>query len=85
MVVGKDKAEAVFQSPVPVKQASLHYTPNSGPWQNREWITQPAAVKEDRITAFLPAARPLVLYLSATDERGLRVSTQHEELPAGSP
>ena len=71
-------------SPVPVKEAALHYTTDSGEWQKRHWQTLPAELKDNTIIARLPGQRPLVWYLAVTDERGLRVSTEHEELPAAA-
>ena len=73
-----DSVSTKVISPVPIKQAALHYTTDTGEWQKRQWQTVPAEVKANTITARLPGQRPLVYYLSATDERGLRVSTEHE-------
>jgi len=36
----------------------------------------------DRLTADLPAARPLVAFLALTDDRGSRISSEHVEVPA---
>ena len=66
---------------VPLKKAALHFTTDSGDWQKREWQTAPAALHANRVSASIPPARPLVCYLSVTDERGLKVSTQHGVLP----
>jgi len=63
---------------VPLKGASLHYTTDTGEWQKRRWQTVPAKVERGTITARLPGQRPVAWYLSVTDERGLRVSTEHE-------
>lgn len=67
---------------VPLTNAFLHYTTNTGAWQQREWKTEPAQLQDKVVTAALPKERPLTCYLSVIDERGVRVSTQHEELPA---
>jgi hypothetical protein len=61
----------------------IHYTTDAGEWQKREWKTAGAELSAGKISARLPAERPLVCYLSVTDERGIRVSTAHVELPAG--
>ena len=74
-------ATARVDSTVRLKKAELHYTSDSGEWQKRDWKTADAALNAGRISARLPAARPLVCYLSVTDERGTRVSTEHAELP----
>ena len=73
-------ATASVETPVPVKKAELHYTTDGGPWQKRRWETAPATLKGKIIQAQLPRQRPLVCYLSVTDDRGLRASTEHEEL-----
>jgi len=65
---------------VPLKKAELLYTADGGPWQKRRWESAPATLKGKLIEARLPSQRPLVCYLSLTDDRGLRVSTEHEEL-----
>ena len=80
MRVAQDRVEASLGSTGPIKQASLHYTSDTGVWQKRHWVSVPAQIEASRISARLPAARPLTCYLSLTDERDLRVSTQHEEL-----
>jgi hypothetical protein len=67
---------------VPIKEAALRYTTDTGEWQKRRWETVSAEVGHDIISARLPSQRPLVWFLSLTDDRGLRVSTQHEELLA---
>ena len=64
----------------PVKKAELNYTTDGGPWQKRRWETVPAAVNHKVLTASLPSQRPLVCFFSATDDRGLRTSTEHMEL-----
>ena len=78
--VHDDLATASVESRVPLKQADLHYTAEGGPWQKRHWETVPATLKDNVIEARLPPQRPLVCYLSVTDDRGLRASTEHEEL-----
>src|SRR5207247_7628029 len=53
--------------------AHLHYAVAEGPWPKREWKSAPAELKDGRVTANLPADRPLVYYLAVTDGRGLEV------------
>jgi dienelactone hydrolase len=65
---------------VRLQKAELFYTADGGPWQKRRWESAPATLKGKLIEARLPPQRPLVCYLSVTDDRGLRVSTEHEEL-----
>ena len=79
------RVRAAVKCPTPLKQGSLHYTVDTGEWQKRRWETIPADLKRGTLSAALPPQRPLVCYLSVTDERGLRVSTEHEEWPVGNP
>ena len=46
----------------------------------RNLYPAPAEIKDGHISAKLPADRPLVYYLTATDKRGVIVSTVHEVL-----
>ena len=75
-----DGVSATAVSKVELKEAHLHYAPATGPWQKREWKSTPAEIKDGHISAKLPAERPLVYYLTATDKRGVIVSTVHEVL-----
>jgi dienelactone hydrolase len=59
------------------KAAQLHYAEAVGPWQKRTWKSLPAEISDGRVTAKLPAERPLVYFLAVTDDRGLEVSTPH--------
>ena len=80
MQINGSTTDAAFSSPAPVTNAFLHYTTDQGEWQKRAWTTAPAEVGSNSISAQLPVQRPLVYYLSVVDQRGLRVSTEHEEL-----
>ncbi len=64
-----------------LKQASLCYTADTGPWNKRRWSSQPAQLKGRSIIAQLPQLRPLTAYIALLDERGLRVSSDFIELP----
>ncbi len=72
-------ATTTVESRVALKKAELHYTADDGPWQKRRWETSPATLDGKVVTASLPPQRPLVCYVSVTDDRGLRASTEHEE------
>ncbi len=76
-----DTASATVTSHTPLRDATLHFTTDLGEWQKRRWQSERATLKSGAVTAHLPKQRPLVCYLSITDERGLRVSTEHIELP----
>ncbi|MBN2476874.1 MAG: acetylxylan esterase [Pirellulales bacterium] len=75
------RATAPFAAKVPVVEAHLHYTTDTGSWQQRNWQTVEAELGEGTVSAELPEARPLVYYLGVTDRRGALVTTQHAELP----
>jgi dienelactone hydrolase len=66
----------------PVTKAELHYTTDTGEWQKRRWQSAPARLEGEHLTAAVPPARPLVCFLSVTEERGLTVTTPHTTLPA---
>jgi len=74
------RASAAFDADVPIVRGELHWTTDSGPWQEREWQSVAAEFAEGRVAADLPAERPLVYYLSITDDRGAMVSTEHAVL-----
>jgi dienelactone hydrolase len=80
MKIEGEMASASASSESKLTKFELHYTTDSGPWQKREWKASGAEFKEGQITAKLPAGRPLVCYLAATDDRGVMVTTQHEEV-----
>ena len=78
-----------YRSEFPITAAELHYTTDSGPWQKRNWRTLPATSvgggAGERTSGFaefgnLPQHRPIVFYLSITDDRGALVSTPHQQL-----
>ncbi len=73
---------AAVAGPVPMAAAELDYTADTGVWQKRAWRKLPAEVRDGRVSARLPAERPLVYYLRVTDARGLSVTAPHVELPA---
>jgi dienelactone hydrolase len=79
LTIKGDLVTAIVAAPVPLKEASLLYTTNTGEWQKRQWATIPAQVNGDIVTAHIPSQRPLSWYLLFIDERGIRVTTEHEE------
>ena len=80
MRIAGESVTTKVTAPVAIAKAEFHFTTDSGPWQKRNWQSVPAQFADGLATANLPAARPLVCYLSVTDSRGVAVSTQHEEL-----
>jgi dienelactone hydrolase len=75
-----NQVEVKFRSEVAVTGAALHYTTDSGPWQKRQWRTQPAKVVGNTVQVDLPEARPLVFFVTLTDQRKAIISTEHEVL-----
>jgi hypothetical protein len=65
---------------VPLVKAELHYTTDDGEWQARGWHTAAAELRDGKITARLPAERGITYFLTATDERGAVVPSEHESL-----
>ena len=78
---GKRTASALFSAKVPVVRGQIHWTHDTGPWQDRHWSSADARIGRDTVEAELPAKRPIVYYLSVTDRRGAMVSTEHADLP----
>jgi dienelactone hydrolase len=74
------EVSAAIASETPIKSAGLHYTTGQGIWKDRKWETHPAKVENGRIVATLPVENGIVFYLSATDDRGVLVCTEHEVL-----
>jgi dienelactone hydrolase len=72
-----DEVEVRARGGVEIRKAALCYTHGSGAWKDRLWNSTPAGVKGKRIRARLPAKRPIVFFLTATDTRGATVSTEH--------
>ncbi len=75
--INEGKISAPVDSKVELKEGKLHYAKASGAWQDREWKSIKAEIKDRRVEAKLPSDRPLVFYLAVTDKRGLSVSTMH--------
>jgi hypothetical protein len=67
---------------VPLTKAEFHYSTDTSAWKDRAWTTTPARIDESTraVVAELPAARPLVGFVTVVDDRGLTVSTPHLEL-----
>ncbi len=78
--VVEGNASATFASRTSIESGELHYAVATGPWQRREWKSIPAIVERGKVRALLPAARPIVYFLSITDDRGSYVSSPHSEL-----
>jgi len=75
------KVSASCTAKVPVVSGQLHHTTDGGPWPKRTWHSAEAELTDAGVRAELPTERPLVYYLSVTDQRGAMTSTEHAELP----
>lgn len=64
------------------KEASLCFTTDSGPWQQRKWQIATAHLEGRQLSAELPSARPLVAFLAIKDMEGSQISSEHIELVA---
>ena len=82
MQISDGVATTAYAATVTVTKAELNYTSDIGEWQKRLWKTVPAEMADDKVAAQLPLERPLVCFLSVTDQRGVTVSTAHVELEA---
>jgi dienelactone hydrolase len=71
---------AEVPSAAQITKAELLVTSDTGEWQQRRWETLPAQIQGKSIMAPLPSKRPATVFLAITDERGLRVSTEHEDV-----
>ena len=81
MKTADGKAAASFTAKVPVVRGQLHFTSDTGPWQNRRWESADANSSAKPSRPPCRPKRPLVYYLSVTDQRGAMVSTGHAVLP----
>jgi len=75
-----DQVEVKVQAVVPITSAALHNTTDAGVWKERQWQTRAATIEGTIVRAEVPAARPLVYFLTLTDDRKATVSTEHEVL-----
>ena len=78
MKVKGDAVEASVKASVPIAKAGLHHTSDTGAWQKRKWLSAPAEFAGGTVRAKLPTARPLVFFLTVTDQRGATVSAEHQ-------
>lgn len=73
-------ASARVLTGTPAVSAELHFTIMTGTWQQRQWRTSPALVKDGVLSAPLPAERPLTFFFTAKDSRGLITSSSYAEI-----
>jgi len=71
---------AVFESKIPLVRAQGVYTKDTGPWQQRKWVVEPAALDKPSGRASFEAPEGVsAVYLAVIDERKLLASSEHEE------
>jgi dienelactone hydrolase len=74
------QVSAHIDSLVPIKSAALAYTTDTGTWQKRQWQSVPATLDSSGkfVSAELPVPDGITWFLTATDDRGATVSTEHQ-------
>ncbi len=82
-IVSGNMASASVKGTVALKKAELSFAKAEGDWQKRVWKRTEARIEGGRVVASLPDVRPLVCFLTVTDERGATTSSRHVELPIG--
>ena len=70
-----DQVRGTFTSAVPLKEAALHFTTDTGLRSKRTWQSSPATIADGVITAARPPADANTWFISLTDERGAMVTT----------
>jgi dienelactone hydrolase len=78
--VAGDEVWAKFESSVPIANAELAWTKDTGRWQDRKWEQSPAVVDAaaGRVSAKIPPEAK-VFYLNLFDDRKCAVSSQQVE------
>jgi dienelactone hydrolase len=70
-----DEVRLAFESAVPVKSATLHYTTDIGLRSKREWKNLTAQIGQGVVTAPKPPADANTWFIALTDERGAMVTS----------
>ncbi|MGJ8692939.1 MAG: alpha/beta hydrolase family protein [Thalassotalea sp.] len=69
-------AMVTFTTNVGLSSAQLLYTTDNGTWYDRYWLAIDATISGNTITASVPAGATTI-YFTATDTRGLMVSSEY--------
>jgi dienelactone hydrolase len=80
-VIKGDQVEVICKTVTALQSAAMNYTTDSGPRSKRKWITTPATISGDIVTASKPPAEANTWFISITDERGAMVTTLVKILP----
>jgi hypothetical protein len=65
-----------YQSAIPIKKATLHYTHDDGLQSKRNWKSRPTTIANEEIDAGALPEKTTIWLITATDERGALVSSQ---------
>jgi len=79
--VSGDQASTRIESKEPLREGELAYTTDEGDWSKREWRTVKGTLEGKKLTATLPAKRPLVFFFLVRDGRGATTTSRHVILP----
>ena len=74
-VIEGERVSLAYTAQVPLKEAALHFTTDTGPRSKRTWKSLPAEIRQHSISAPKPPADANTWFLSLTDERGTMVTT----------
>lgn len=71
--------EVRVKSDTSIEKAGLHFTTDTEkPWKDRKWTSRELKVEGNSVITELPKDRPLVYFVTITDNRKATVSTEHE-------
>lgn len=76
----KQTAATAASSGAEDPKAAIHWTTDTGPWQQRKWQSRDVKIDGDMIITEIPKERPIAFFVTLKDARGATVSTEHEEL-----
>ncbi|EMI23044.1 Dipeptidyl aminopeptidase/acylaminoacyl-peptidase-like protein [Rhodopirellula maiorica SM1] len=74
-VVEDDEVQVQYQSQVPLKSATLHYTTDTGLRSKRKWESIPAKFTDEMIVTAKPPQDANTWFVSVTDQRDAMVTT----------
>lgn len=80
-VIKGEHVEVICKTVTTLQSAAMNYTTDAGPRSKRKWITTPATISGDIVTASKPPVAANTWFISITDERGAMVTTPVKFLP----
>jgi len=80
------QVQATIKSTVPIKEATLNYTTDTGGWKERKWESRPAQLDQNgrSVSVQLPSDQAIIYFVSVTDERGAIVSSDIQSIPVSA-